>query len=66
MSVIEAALVTLTCTGSFMTSVSGSKGHATFLSVGAVLLRSTLQASDLPEPTATLEGRPKSVVLKHR
>jgi hypothetical protein len=95
MSVIEAALVTLTCTRSSTTSVSGSKGHATFLSAGAVLLlrrrskrvafqacdlrkrelasphliapmiRSTVQASDLPDPTTTLEGPPKPLLLQH-
>jgi hypothetical protein len=41
-------------------------GVGSGLSVGAVLLRSTLHASDLPDPAAPLVGRPKPVVLKHR
>jgi hypothetical protein len=33
---------------------------------GAALLRSTLQASDLPDAAAALIGPPKPVILEHR
>jgi hypothetical protein len=65
MSVIEAALVALTCTGCSTTSLSGFQGHTHILSAGAALLRSTLQASDLPDAAAVLVGPPKPVLLQH-